>query len=286
MTGIRRFLFRRGLLRPRLGIALGGGGARGLAHIPLLELLDELGIRPGCISGTSIGAVIGALYASGMTGSEIRELVDQTVIRKGDPLRKVLRNLRKVVGFMDLDLLGPGILKGSSLMEYLYEAVRTDSFSELEIPLKVVATDFWRSREVVMSSGNLIEAVKASMGLPAVFTPVEKEGTVLIDGGGVNPVPWSVLDGCDVTLAVDVLGEPGGSGTEEPGVFKSLMDMFDIMQRSIVSARMKAGGPDIYVRPAMAGVGILEFHRADEIYRAAEPCREYLRGKLWETGFR
>lgn len=285
MRGIRRFLMRRSPGKSRLGIALGGGGARGLAHIPFLELLDEMGIRPSCISGTSIGAVIGALYASGMSGSEIRELVDDTVISKGDPLRKVLRNLRKVAGFMDLDLLGPGILKGSSLMEYLYEEMRTDSFSDLEIPLRVVATDFWNSREVVISSGSLKEAVKASMGLPAVFTPVEKDGTILIDGGGVNPVPWSALDGCDVTVAVDVLGESAGSGGEEPGAFKSLMDMFDIMQRSIVSARMKAGEPDIYIRPDIIGVGILEFHRAEEIYRSAGPSRDELRRRLNEFGF-
>jgi NTE family protein len=123
------------------------------------------------------------------------------------------------------------------------------------------------------------------MGLPAVFTPVEKDGTVLIDGGGVNPVPWSALDGCSVTVAVDVLGEPAESGGEEPGAFKALMDMFDIMQRSIVSARMKAGGPDIYVRPDIIGVGILDFHRAEEIYSSAGPSRDELRKKLSESGF-
>ncbi|MFO8182565.1 MAG: patatin-like phospholipase family protein, partial [Candidatus Aegiribacteria sp.] len=177
-----------------IGVALGGGGAKGLAHITMLELMDDMGIRPACIAGTSIGAVIGALYASGMPGAEIRSLVDDTIIKKGDSPNEVLKNIKKIIHFMDVDFLGSGIFKGDSFMDYFYDEIKTDSFEELEIPLKVVATDFWKSEQVVLSSGDLIAAVKASMGLPGIFTPVEIDGRVLIDGGGVNPVPWDVLD--------------------------------------------------------------------------------------------
>ncbi len=285
MVRIRSIIGRKRKKVRRLGLALGGGGAKGLAHIPILELLDEMGVRPCCISGTSIGAVLGALYASGMSGSGIRKLVDDTVVKKGDSPNRVIKHLKKVVGFMDLDLFGPGIFKGSSFMDYFYEAIRTDSFQDLKIPLKVVATDFWTSGEVVISSGDLIGAVKASMGLPGVFTPVEKDGMVLIDGGGVDPVPWSVLDGCDVTVAVDVLGSSSGRSKNPPSAFRTVMEMFDIMQRSIVAARMNADGPDIYLRPDIRGVGIMDFHRADEVYASAGPARDELENRLKELGF-
>lgn len=282
-----RNVFRRGDAGKgnRIGLALGGGGAKGLAHIPLLELLDEMEVRPCCISGTSIGAVIGALYASGMSGSEIRELVDDTVVQKGDPPEKFLKNLKKVIGFMDLDFLGSGLFKGSSFMDYFYEAIRTDSFRDLEIPLKVVATDFWSSERVVISSGELIPAVKASMGLPGFFTPVEDEGKVLIDGGGVDPVPWDVLEDCDAVIAIDVLGSSSSDSGEQPTAMGAVMQMFDIMQRSIVRRTMEVSRPDIYIRPDIQGVGLLEFHRARDIYAFGEASRKELEEGLRKMGF-
>lgn len=261
-------------------VALGGGGAKGLAHIPVLELMDDMDIRPVCIAGTSIGAVIGALYASGMTGAGIRSLVDDTVVKKGDSLDEVLKNVKKIIRFMDVDFLGSGLFKGDSFMDYFYDAIRTDSFDELEIPLKVVATDFWNSEQVVLSSGDLLDAVKASMGLPGVFTPVEIDDRVLIDGGGVNPVPWDVLEGCGTTVAVDVLGRSERKADRSPKAARAVVEMFDIMQRTIVKDKMDHSRPDIYIRPDIRGVGILEFHRADEIYDFAAPAVEELRREL------
>ncbi len=263
-----------------IGVALGGGGAKGLAHITMLELMDDMGIRPACIAGTSIGAVIGALYASGMPGAEIRSLVDDTIIKKGDSPNEVLKNIKKIIHFMDVDFLGSGIFKGDSFMDYFYDEIKTDSFEELEIPLKVVATDFWKSEQVVLSSGDLIAAVKASMGLPGIFTPVEIDGRVLIDGGGVNPVPWDVLDECGTTVAVDVLGRTEGKADRSPKAARAVMEMFDIMQRTIVREKMDHSRPDIYIRPDIQGVGILEFHRAEEIYDFAAPAGEELRKEL------
>lgn len=263
-----------------LGVALGGGGAKGLAHIPVLELMDEMNIRPACISGTSIGAVIGALYASGMPGAGIRSLVDDTIVQKGDSPDEVLKNIKKIIHFMDVDFLGSGIFKGDSFIDYFYDAIKTDSFDELEIPLKVVATDFWRSEQVVLSSGDLMEAVKASMGLPGIFTPVEIDDRVLIDGGGVNPVPWDVLEKCGTTVAVDVLGRSEGKADKSPKAARAVAEMFDIMQRTIVREKMDQSRPDIYIRPDIRGVGILEFHRAEEIYDFAAPAVEELRKEL------
>jgi len=264
----------------RFGLALGGGGAKGLAHIPVLELLDKTGIRPCCIAGTSIGAVLGSLYASGLKGSEIRALVQDTIIRKNDTPGEVLKDLKRLVNFMDIDFLGPGIFKGDSIMKYLYDTIKTDRFEELEIPLKVVATDFWSSEQVVISSGNLLQGVKASMGLPGLFTPVKYGNSILIDGGGVNPVPWDVLDECDVIIAVDVLGYAESEYSRPPGVVKAVLEMFDIMQRSIVNVKKAVSQPDIYLKPDIRNIGILEFHRAEEIYSCAEASCSELEEKL------
>ncbi len=264
----------------RIGLALGGGGAKGLAHIPMLEKLDSLGVRPDCIAGTSIGAVIGALYASGMSGSEIRSLVDDTVIKEGDSPSAILRNLKKLLSFMDVDFFGSGILKGDSFMKYFYDAIKTDTFQDLQIPLRIVATDFWKSAGVVLSSGDLISSVKASMGLPGLFSPVRIGGNVLIDGGAVDPVPWDVLDDCDITIAVDVLGRIEESDDDVPSAVRAVTEVFDIMQRSMVRAGMDMGGPDIYIRPEITGIGLLEFHRAQEIYAFAEDAAQELEMKL------
>lgn len=266
----------------RLGLALGGGGARGLAHIPLLEVLDKMGVRPSCIAGTSIGAVLGALYASGVKGSEIRSLVEETIIRKNTSPVELLKDIRRLVQFMDIDFLGPGVIKGDSVMNYFYDAIHTDNFKDLEIPLKVVATDFWASDQVVISSGNLLTAVKASMGLPGLFTPVKCGERILIDGGGVNPVPYDVLDDCDLIVAVNVLGYAESESGKPPGAVKAILEMFDIMQRSIVETKRTISQPEIYIEPDIRNIGMLEFHRADEIYLSTEAsCRE-LEKKLTE----
>ncbi len=264
----------------RLGIALGGGGARGLAHIPILELLDEMRIKPCCITGTSIGAVIGALYASGMSGSEIRSLVRKTIIRKNDSPIEILKDIKRFVKFLDIDFMGPGVFKGDSIVKYLYDSIKIDDFDELEIPLKVVTTDFWASSQVVISSGDLLQGVKASMGLPGLFTPVKYKERILIDGGGVNPVPWDVLDECDVIVAVDVLGYAESVSDSPPNAVKAVLDMFDIMQKSIVEARMKSGRPDIYIKAEIKNIGILEFNRAEEIFACAEASLGELKKKL------
>ena len=266
----------------RLGLALGGGGARGLAHIPIFELLDRMRIRPCCIAGTSIGAVLGAMYASGVKGSEIRSLVQETIIRKSTSPGELLKDIKKLVKFMDIDFLGPGIFKGDSVMNYFYDAIHKDDFEDLEVPLKVVATDFWASEQVVLSSGNLLKAVKASMGLPGLFTPVKYGERILIDGGGVNPVPFDVLNDCDLIVAVDVLGYAESESSKPPGAVKAVLEMFDIMQRSIVETKLEISQPDIYLKPDIRNIGMLEFHRAEEIYASTEAsCRE-LEEKLKE----
>ena len=268
----------------KLGLALGGGGAKGLAHIPLLEVLDDLGVVPDRIAGTSIGAVIGALRASGLTGRQIRELVRQTAVR---PSRQTLREAWKKkqappwVRFFDVDFSRKALFRGDRFIEFLYEAMGAASFEELHIPLKIVATDFWSGDAVILQSGPLLPAVKASMGLPGVFTPVTLNGRVLIDGGGCNPVPYDLLQGeCDTVVAVDVLGDPGPAKRTVPGPFTSVLRMFDVMQNSIVREKLKRQPPDVYLRPELAGIHLLDFLKADRIFQQAKPAAARLRKAL------
>ena len=138
----------------KIGLALGGGGARGLAHIPMLEVFDELGIRPHRIAGTSIGAVMGALYASGISGAEIRAGVHSMLKSPDESFRKVLQRKGsfKWLQFLDVEFGHGGLLKGDKFIDFLYEAMRVSRFEDLRIPLNVVATDFYSSEQVVILS--------------------------------------------------------------------------------------------------------------------------------------
>jgi NTE family protein len=262
----------------KIGLALGGGGAKGLAHVPMLEALDENGVRVHRMAGTSIGAVLGALYASGMTGRQIRELVLGAVAVKGRSLRELIarKETPKWIELLDPEFGRHGILRGDKIMGFLYRAMGVSTFEELKIPLRVVATDFWKSRQVVLDAGNLLTAVKASMGLPGVFTPVVRGGRVLIDGGGVNPLPHDLLGDCDVVIAIDVMGRMEPGRDRVPHLLRAVLGTFDIMQNSIIAEKLRRDPPDIYIRPDIAGIDILEFHRAEEVFAQAEPARRKL----------
>ncbi|NQT94422.1 MAG: patatin-like phospholipase family protein [Lentisphaerae bacterium] len=267
----------------KIGLALGGGGAKGLAHIPIMEVLDELGVRPYRIAGTSIGAVVGALYASGRTASQIREGVRRMVISRGDSFKAALRkkDVLKWFEFLDVEFSGRALFKGDKFIQFLYDSMGVAAFEELQIPLRVVATDFWTSEQVVIESGPLLPAVKASMGLPGVFTPVVLNGRTLIDGGGVNPVPYDLLEDCDLRIAVDVMGVMIGAKKRSiPHLFRAVLGTFDIMQHSIMREKMAHDPAEIYVKPEIAGIELLEFFKADEVYAQAEPAREKLKREL------
>ncbi len=269
---------------PKIGLALGGGGAKGLAHITMLEVFDELNIRPHRMAGTSIGAVLGALYASGLKARQIREGVQRMVISKGDSFKAALKkkDVLRWLQFMDLEFKGHAIFKGDRFIEFLFNAMDVATFEALDIPLRIVATDFWASRQVVLEKGELLPAVKASMGLPGVFTPVMINNRVLIDGGGVNPVPHDLLLDCDVVVAIDVMGTPQDEATKMPGLFRAVLTTFDIMQNSIIEEKRLKHPPDIYVKPKIQSVDILDFYRANEVYAQAAPAQDRLREQLKE----
>jgi NTE family protein len=180
----------------KIGLALGGGGVRGLAHISVLEVLDDLDYKPSIIAGTSMGAIIGALYASGMSGKDIRKLVKRHIISKDDKLRDVLDKRAHILEWTSAFAPGHargGILKADKFYNHLFGEIGKTTFEELEIPLIVIATDYWTAEEVVFKTGELLPAVKASAAIPVVFAPVSIGERILVDGGVVNEVPYERL---------------------------------------------------------------------------------------------
>jgi NTE family protein len=270
----------------KIGLALGGGGARGLAHIQVLETLDELGIRPYRIAGTSIGAVIGSLYASGLSGKEIRELVHQWQTPRPEKRHGILdrRDLRRWAALLDPSFDRSGLFKGEKIIRFLSDFVKCTTFEELKIPLYVTAADYGDASEVVFKSGDLLSAVRASIAIPGVFTPVERDGNLLLDGGVVNPLPYNLLqDECDLVIAVDVGGVRNADEKHRPAFFDTVIGGFEIMEASMIRDRLKSNPPDIYLKPDIRNVGLLEFHKAEQVFRQSEPVREELRARLKST---
>jgi NTE family protein len=251
---------RRSLMKKKIGLALGGGGAKGLCHIAFVKALDEMGLKPSVIAGTSIGAIIGGFYAAGVSGAQMEEI-----------LRKVrFLDINKM-----MDFSGPltsAFLKGKGVERFFYKHIPVQRFKDLHIPLKVVATDFWRRKEVVFQSGELIPAIRASMSMPLIFKPVKIGDTVLIDGGAVNPLPYDIIrKECDVLIAIDVSGAKIPQGRKPiPSWFESVMSSFQIMQASIVENKMRISKPDIYIKPELKNIKVLEFYRYAEIMHGAK----------------
>lgn len=269
--------------QPRTCIALGAGGANGLSHIMMLEVLDELGITPYHISGSSIGAIIGALYASGMSASDIRRLVEQFIISDKEPVVEELLNKQAIqwIEFIELDVGKGGLLSSEGFISYLYSSIKLDSFEQLRIPLTVVAADLWRKQQVVLDSGPLLPAIKASMSLPGIFQPVIINDRVLIDGGTVNPVPFDLLPGtCDITIAIDVSGIRPPPANGIPGYFETVFNSVKVMHEAIVSEKLKHNQPTIYLAPPITNVRALEFYKAEHVFQQSIPSRERLKSEL------
>lgn len=270
--------------KKRIGIALGGGGVRGLAHIAVLELLDELDLRPCAIAGCSMGAILGALYAAGHSGADIRERIEQHTIKSDDTLRDVMHKgatlLKWVTGFAPERKRG-GLLNADRFLHHLLGPLEDTTFDRLSIPLVVVATDYWAAECVPMRDGDLGTAVRASMAIPGVFAPIEREGRILVDGGLVNHVPYEQLaDDCDVVVAVDVAGQRQPGREEIPGALDAILGAMDIMQTTALNQRLERHRPDILIRPRIGDVDMLEFTHMDRVLEQSRGSVDELRRQL------
>jgi NTE family protein len=270
-------------LRPSIGLALGGGGARGLAHILMLEVFDELGLKPKIIAGTSIGALFGAAYASGLSARLIRAHAEEVLSQRLDIARLLFAaRAEPVARFLNLLPVRFALLKGELLLESMLPSGVAQDFATLTIPLRVVATDFYAQEQVIFSHGSLRTAIAASMALPAIFAPVISDGRTLMDGGLVNPLPFDIIrDEADITVAIDVSGASTGPGKhQQPSAFSALMSSSQILQRSIVREKLKAQQPDIYIDVEVDEFHVLQFHRFRAVLEAAQPAKAKLRRQL------
>lgn len=259
-----------------IGLALGGGGVRGMAHLLALEELDKLSIRPAAIAGTSMGALVGAVYASGLTGKEIRSGVERHIIRKDDQLKDILQkksDLFKWLTFAKPTLKRGGFLSANGIIGYLMKQIEATTFEELEIPLSIVATDFWSGEQVIFDSGELLPALTASMAIPGIFAPVEFEDRVLVDGGLVNNLPYDILaKTCDYTIAIDVAPtRKPNSDRPVPNILDAALGMFDLMLEKAVEQKMELSPPNLYFRPELVGIRTLDFDEIETVFEQAAP---------------
>jgi NTE family protein len=266
----------------RIALALGAGGARGLAHIAVLEALDDLGVKPVAIAGSSAGALIGAAYAAGMTGKDIRRYVLSLAHDRGEVFNRILA--ARSGGLVDLVASGIGsaaAVDAEKFCQQFLPAIVPDEFEKLLIPLMVVASDLYRRSEVVLTSGPLKRAIGASIALPGLVRPVMIEDRVLVDGGATNPLPFDVLREHDcITVAIDVAGEPTSERHDVPTAWESVYATVLVMAHTIISEKLKHGAPDLLIRPKVGIFRTLDFLQASAILRASEPIKAEVKEKL------
>ncbi|MYZ49907.1 patatin-like phospholipase family protein [Propylenella binzhouense] len=265
-----------------VGLALGGGGARGIAHILVCEVLDELGVEPALVVGTSIGAIVGAGYSAGMSGRDMRERACEFFGRRREVLSRLWR--ARPIGFADM-------LRGRQLspqfdpeliLEMFVPGIEClpETFEDLRFPLRVVACDFYGWTESVTGSGPLRPAIAASIAIPAIFRPVFLGGRVQIDGGACNPLPFDLLDGVDLSIACDVAGGPSGDPERLPGVIETVVGAAQISMQSIIAEKLKSHQPDILVRPETNGVFVLDFLKSEAILAMNGAFKDDLKRRL------
>lgn len=287
--------------RPKIGLALGGGAARGWAHIGAIRRLLAEGIVPDVIAGTSIGALVGGCLAAG----------------KLDEVELFARSLtkRRVLGLLDIHIGGSGIIGGDRLKRLLHEHLEGVRIEEMSTRFAAIATEYGSGHEIWLSRGNIIDAMRASYALPGVFNPVRLGGRWLLDGALVNPIPVTTARalGADIVICVNLntdiksrgttiqtqsldediveavtgvhrprpvmdaaqafrgfVGRPNGT----PGLAAVMIDAFNITQDRIARSRLAGDPPDVMISPRVGGIGLFEFHRAAEAIKFGEDAAE------------
>lgn len=264
-----------------IAVAFGGGGARGIAHIHVIEVLDELGITPVAISGTSVGAIMGSAMASGMSGQDIRSFLDETL---NDP-KEIAVRAWKARRPSWRAVFSEGVSVGQFNIERILSAFLPEqipqNFEDLKIPTKLIATDYYGHHETVMEQGDLHSAIAASAAIPAVFKSVKRDGRFLIDGGIYNPLPFDHLAGqADIVIAIDVAGFPNGDDAKKPSTTDAAFGASQLMMQSIIQLRLQNAPPDIFLVPDIHDFRVLDFLRADEVLEASAGIRDDLKREL------
>lgn len=259
----------------RVALVLAGGGARGVAHIGAIEELEERGFEIAAVAGTSMGALIGGMYASGHL----------------DAFKKWMCSLDKykVFGLVDFTISSEGLVKGDRVIHAMEELVPDVRIEQMPVPFAAVAADLLTGREVVFDHGGLYEAIRASISIPSVFQPVRRDGMVLIDGGTVNPLPLNRVrrEEGDLLVAVDVSAPFGADPTTRANAslnyYKVLIASSQIMQQHITQLMCRLYKPDVLVQMPADSYGMFEFYRSEELVEAGRAAtREALARSLSE----
>jgi NTE family protein len=269
--------------RGGIAIALGAGGARGFAHLVALEALDELGLRPVAVSGSSMGAIIGAAYAAGMPARAIRAFALASFRERARVISKLLEaRVGRITQLIQRSGVGnPVLLDGERILDLFWPDMVPDRFEALRIPFVAVATDYHLRAEVALASGPLTPAVGASMAIPGLVRPVVIGERVLIDGGAVNPLPYDHLDRQDViTVAIDVCGASFVSEARVPEPLEAMFGASQIMMSALVQRLVERKPPDVLLRPPVERFAGLDFFKLAEILAAAEPMKDDLKRRL------
>ena len=262
--------------KPKIGLALGSGSARGWAHIGAIRALEDRGVKPDMVCGTSIGALVAAAYAAGQL----------------DGLEKWVTSLAwtTVVRLMDLTWRPGGLIRGQRLFNLFRDTFRDADIAELDMPFGAVATELASGRELWLRQGKVLEAVRASCAMPGLFTPVIRSGVVVVDGGLVNPVPVSMCRamGADLVIAVDLswgkLGPyrdrarrtlntrdvPAGHDETRPAdpripsIFEVFTTSLDIVEQRVARSRLAGDPADVLITPLLPDFSTMDYHRAKE----------------------
>ncbi len=287
--------------KPRIGLALGAGGARGWAHIGVIRALQEAGVEPEVVCGSSMGSLIGAAYAGGTL-----ERIEGWAQSLG---------WRDVLGLMDFTWRG-GLIRGEKLFDFFRARVEDRDIADFPVPFAAVATELHTGREVWLREGKALDAVRASIAIPGVFAPVLRGSQVLVDGGLVNPVPVSLCRamGADIVIAVDLGWAKIGyyreraqavarqkaeenpawwsrfigiaeSDSEEPvakmpGALEVFLTSIDVMQVRVGRSRLAGEPADVLITPILPDFGMMEFHRAAEAMTEGRAATERVRAVL------
>jgi NTE family protein len=267
---------------PSIGLALGGGSARGLAHIPMLEVFDELGIKPKVIAGCSIGALMGAAYAGGMSAAEIRARAEMLLANRIGAMRYAFGEKRvRPFDLLALNGLASLHLDGETLAGIALPDTLPKLIEDMTIPFKVIATDFDLMEERVIEAGPVLTAVGASIAIPGVILGPQFDGHAYVDGCITNPVPFDhVRDGVDIVVAVDVTGRPRAANGANRSNIELAVGSLLILFHQVAGLRRTISPPDIYIQPANDSISGGDFFRVREVMEQAATAKDQLKREL------
>lgn len=260
---------------PSFAVAFGGGGARGLAHIHVIEALDELGIKPVAIAGSSIGAIMGAGMAAGMSGKDIRAHCRSIFKNKTELAARIWRTRPGSLA----EMLERGRSLGQFNIERILPAFLPEqipqAFEDLPIPLKVTTTDFYGHCQYTIESGDLRSALAASAAIPALFKPVRRDHLILVDGGFYNPVPFDLVQPlADLTIAVDVVGAPEKTKSSMPTTLDLMFGSSQLIMQSVIAHKLLQSQPDIFLKPPVSRFRVLDFLKIDTVLAETETLKD------------